>query len=397
MQKVPSLLRVIGVVVVVSTVVLASLPLVGDTSYTYTALFDETLDPSLLNTLSLFAPDTALTFARYEREGQMHVVLVTTYRDGNLEGLDLNDVLQTEQSDPIALFNQYGYDRLAGLLAEEEARVRLLADRLTVPLEPMQGHIALGTNFPEHGEEVAVEQPFLFLKMGEPRPAMQDIAVGDALLDYEGEVGFVLLQDQLPGFALPAYLGFVAANDFTDRALLMRRINFLNIESGQGFTEAKSGENYFPIGALLVIPRDWQTFYPNLEIRLYVNGALRQRDVLASMTWHPDRFLDEIFARADAEFQYGGQMVRLLQNPDRIPAGTIILSSTPAGVVFNSPGARQVLAGITPYILSFDWQRASIFDRFLQGASEAEVFLQADDVVVTRVEGLGIIETTIVP
>jgi 2-keto-4-pentenoate hydratase/2-oxohepta-3-ene-1,7-dioic acid hydratase in catechol pathway len=397
MKRLPKVLVVIITPLLLLGLVLVTLVLIGDASYSYTPLFNEQLDTQQGQALSLFAPDTALTFARYRADDAETILLVTAYYDHQVEGIDLNAALQTQLADPITLFNEQGYERLLEVLTQTDARVVVAAEALLPPLLPSNGHIALGGNFPEHGEEVALEQPFLFLKMGDLRPWNQSVAVDDALLDYEGEVGFVLLEDQQAGAPLPPYVGFVVANDFTDRALLMRRLNFLDVESGQGFTEAKSRENYFPMGALLVIPSDWQTFYPALEITLYVDRQLRQRDVLASMTWQPARFLDEIFAHAQRTFVYRSLPVPLLQTPNIIPEGTIILTSTPAGVVFNSPNAQQVMAGITPFVLSFDWGRTTIFEPFIAGAFAADVFLKPGNEVITRVDGIGIIQTSVVP
>ena len=85
------------------------------------------------------------------------------------------------------------------------------------------------------------------------------------------------------------------------------------------------------------------------------------------MAWEPREILTEIFRRKDWVFQSHESSVPLLDVAGRIPAGTVIFSGTPAGVIFK------------PHSLWNPW-----------------VYLRPGDEVVIRAEALGVIRNTIV-
>ncbi|MBI2422235.1 MAG: fumarylacetoacetate hydrolase family protein [Candidatus Hydrogenedentes bacterium] len=146
-------------------------------------------------------------------------------------------------------------------------------------------HIAAGANFTAHAEESAVEDgPFLFAKLVRPTPFNAPVRAGTALLDYEVELAYVTLSDTtLPG--VPAHMGLLLANDFTDRATLMRHVNPSDVTTGDGFATGKSAEGYLPVGNLFVIPKDLESFTANIDLKLAVNGALRQSGRMTLAVW----------------------------------------------------------------------------------------------------------------
>ena len=85
------------------------------------------------------------------------------------------------------------------------------------------------------------------------------------------------------------------------------------------------------------------------------------------MLWDPRRIVTEVFARAAGPYDYHGGHVRLLR-ADTIPAGTILFSGTPAGVIFR------------PLNLWNPW-----------------VYLRPGDEVVIRADYLGVIRNRILP
>jgi len=161
------------------------------------------------------------------------------------------------------------------------------------------------------------------------------VTKGDSrLLDYEAELGFVALDDITPG-SVPQTMGLVLGNDFTDRWSLVLNLRRDGEMGTSGFVEGKSRAGYAPIGNLLVIPKNLREFYPGIELRLYVNGRLRQRQAAGVMMWGADEMLQEIFRREAWAFSRYHDTLALLAQPGRLARGTIIFSGTPAGVVFK--------------------------------------------------------------
>ena len=67
-----------------------------------------------------------------------------------------------------------------------------------------------------------------------------------------------------------------------------------------------------------------------------LGGEERQRDRAGNMTWPPAQILREIFARAQLPYAYRGSEIGLVPPPTGwLPAGTIVFSGTPAGVIFR--------------------------------------------------------------
>ena len=85
--------------------------------------------------------------------------------------------------------------------------------------------------------------------------------------------------------------------------------------------------------ARALIPRDLDSFYEQVTLRLYLNGRLRQQDSAGHMSWGPIEILAEIFRRKDWVFRSHEGDVHLLDAAGKIPAGTVIFSGTPAGVI----------------------------------------------------------------
>jgi 2,4-diketo-3-deoxy-L-fuconate hydrolase len=300
--------------------------------------FAERLEPARLETVLIAPVQDALTFARYRAaDGSLHLLLVTQFAAGRVTGYDLALQEPAAEPDPIKLFKSFGYDTLAQLVAVGAQTVTVDAAALTLPFDGREQNIGVGANYREHARESQIsEVPFLFPKLAQPTPHGSDVArAGSVLLDYEAELGLVLLDDVPTGSAMPAHAGLVLANELTDRWALVRNMQPGSAMGTTGFADGKSREGFAPIGPLLVIPRDLDTFYPRIELRLWLDGRLRQRDRAANMTWRPSEILRQVFVRAQTPFHYRGGTISLLPQPTGIPAGTILFSGTPAGVIFK--------------------------------------------------------------
>lgn len=334
-------------------------------------LFDEPLNRSTLSQLDIAPTREALTFARFRSDGQLQVMLVTQYANDQVTGVNLNRRLATPEADPIQLFRKFGYEAITltvqATIQPHEVAV-IAANSLELPFEAREQNIGIGANYREHARESGIEeQPFVFPKIAQPTHALSTVAQQlSTLLDYEAELGLVALDDITAGETKPKF-GLVLCNELTDRWPLVQHLRREEPMGKTGFAEGKSREGFAPIGSLLVIPRELDAFYRQLELRLYVNGRLRQKESAGNMVWGPSEILRQIFRRADWRFPYYEQTLNLLGPESKIRAGTIIFSGTPAGVIFKP---------------------VNLWNRWL--------YLQPGDEVTIRSDSLGIIQNRIV-
>ncbi|WP_374022382.1 fumarylacetoacetate hydrolase family protein [Mycobacterium sp. HNNTM2301] len=150
------------------------------------------------------------------------------------------------------------------------------------------------------------------------------------LLDYEIELALVLRRSvNAPTTVtvenLHEYVfGVTIANDFSARDVQLPQGQFLKGKSYRGFC---------PLGPVLAVlePED-VTLLDDLELRLEVNGSLRQSDNTANMVYRPAETLTEL-----TEFC-------------NISPGDVLLTGTPHGCVATSPPAliRRLATALLP-------------------------------------------------
>ena len=79
------------------------------------------------------------------------------------------------------------------------------------------------------------------------------------LLDYEVELAVVYSKDVKRADDINnQLLGFMVVMDYSDRESQLRDYDTDHPELAVGFTDSKSHETFFPVGAILVIPKDWK-------------------------------------------------------------------------------------------------------------------------------------------
>ncbi len=268
----------------------------------------------------------ALTFARTRTA----LILVSKHLEGSIRGVNLTAIYGHEATQSlITLVNRYGLDGIAKQEGEEE--VFALSD-LLLPVHYQGPHIAVGTNFKEHADEIYHDDPpFLFPKLVTATGWNADVPYVSRL-DYEAELCLFPLEDIAAGVALPT-MGLVLCNDFTDRWTLVTQIDLDQPMGLTGFPAGKGCEGCLPTGYLAVVPRSGE-FYLSIELSLYVNDVLRQRYSMEDMIWPAGRIVDEAFAQSDAKYMKGDQAVSLLP-AGRIAQGSLILAGTAAGVIFK--------------------------------------------------------------
>lgn len=361
--------------------------------------YDEGFPEAERGTLAIAPLDEALTFARVEVAGVKRVLAVTAYHQGQVEAVDLSALLRTDVIDPARLFVQRGYDALKDAIASAPASARLTVavDRLVVPVDFDDRHIAVGTNYPEHASDAGTVRPFLFPKVVQPGRSGDEVSTRGSLLDYEAEIAVVTLEPLSTGQS-PAFLGVMLANDFTDRGLLMRVVDRGDIESGKGFTTGKSFPGSLPVGNLFVVPRDWRTFVPGIELRLFVNDRLRQRARGSEMIWDTAEILRQALARKGETWEFQGSPVALFDG-DAIPARTLLLTGTPHGTVFDGVPAPVIARGLLRW-LAGGWGEGiggQVIAAYEDAARSAKAYLQPGDRVAIPVHRLGELDSRVVP
>ena len=211
--------------------------------------------------------------------------------------------------------------------------------------------------------------------LGEPlRTDFPDLS---ALLDYEVELGFVLLEDidparlDDPNFA--PRLGFFIANDLSSRS-------FQLLGEGQANRFAYWGAAKSFLGFMPIADRAWvpevaeRNGIPCVEVEAFVNGELRQRQSTDNLIYTPLQMLRFVHTRF----------------PDAaLEAGTIVLTGTPGGVAMTTPRWLVRLGQLLG------------LDRFKKLSAKVNGdtarFLKEGDVVTVRALGLGKVSTPVVP
>lgn len=351
----------------------------------------EALTPSI-------APlDQAITLAQRQRaDGSRATYLVIALTEDRVQAIDLAELgAAVAGDDPFAALAS---------LPQEALRPARLADApilnfTLAELLPAAGsgtrHVATGTNFAAHAEEAGSGSVFQFPKFGAASPAQTTVRGDpDVLLDYEVELclRFDRPVTNLADFDAAAK-GLFLCGDFTDRATLVRMADPDNLDSGRGFSDAKSRDDFFPAGALLVIPRDLAAFVAQERFTTAVNGEPRQDARGGEM------ILDfrDLTAKALADmtqprFRYRGSDHRLAPAGHLTP-GTVLMSGTPEGVIFTGPTRADYIEGLVSWV--FGGGRLSVVDavkkRFIANELASRHFLQPGDRVDYASTSLGTI------
>ncbi|MEM8896872.1 MAG: fumarylacetoacetate hydrolase family protein [Bacteroidota bacterium] len=196
------------------------------------------------------------------------------------------------------------------------------------------------------------------------------------MLDYEVELGIVLLEDikmdELSGDDYIPQLGFFIANDLSARAIAVlgegtsQRYEFWGI--------SKSFPGFMPMSDQIWIPNTPTTnSIPCIKIETLVNGEVRQSQSTSDMMYTPLQMLRFIHQK------YPEASLR---------KGDMILTGTPGGVAFATPRFLVRMANL----LGFD--RYKKLSTKLSG--DLSALLKAGDVVEVRGDGLGKVTNEIV-
>ena len=273
--------------------------------------------------------------------------------------------------------------------------------------------VAAGLNYAGHAEEAGGGDVFLFPKPAEPTAPYGTVSAppGVTLLDYEVELGIVLLADVALD-AVPSWeelleqSAFFVANDVTDREPIIRHATVTG--PGTGFVEAKGQPGFLPAGPWLVPGRELFAAVAacggrGLPIRLEVDAGegfeLRQDANTELLLLDPvallARVAEQVRAaglRSEMPVVRNGETRHypLAVDPaaPRLPAGSLVLTGTPAGVALATPDPLGLVArGALRLRGPFEQFRQEELAR--AAAREPGGYLAPGDRVRARIAGLG--------
>lgn len=218
--------------------------------------------------------------------------------------------------------------------------------------EPKQDIICLGLNYRDHAEEATRADAVFDVQRGDAvyfaKRLQRAVAPGGTIdghfdicdsLDYEVELGVVLGKDAKNVKAADAaeyIFGYTIINDVSARNLQTRH---------KQWYFGKSLDDFTPIGPSIVSAEKLGAM-PELDIRCYVNGELRQNSNTRMMIFDIPYIIEE------------------LSTGMTLKAGTVIATGTPSGVALGmEPTVRE--------------------------------YLKSGDVIRCEIEGIGVLENTI--
>lgn len=345
-------------------------------------------------------PALALSFARVAMpDGQTSLVLVVGLADDHLDAIALAPDLAGPGDTAFAVLERLGRDRLIDL-AQTGSPSRFDLGDVLPPIDGVR-HVAAGTNFSDHADEVEVDPVFVFPKLSAPTPAVSTLAIPPGtLMDYEVELCLTADRPINGAESLgEAIVGVFLCGDTTDRATLLRTMNLDDPASGQGFPDAKSGEGRLPTGPILAIPADWRGFVADERMATLVDGILRQDGTGALMREDFDMLAARVGREAGRMFPYGDERIALL--PDgALQPGQALLSGTPAGVLFRPPPPLEITCGIAAFCLGGFLQGVGpvdyVVERYIRRLNEADIYLQPGSVLEHASSRLGRIRIDLV-
>lgn len=359
---------------------------------------------------SVLPVSEGFTFARVAAaEGKTRPLLVTGLSEAGVSAIDLSELGADPTADLFAAMRGMGARRLTALFHQAQGAdgadlTQTYAwGRLLSVAGSGDRHVASGTNFIEHAEETESQSVFNFPKFGQPTPPVTTVArKEDMLLDYEVEICMMFDRDiaVIDDFD-EAQKGVFLCGDFSDRAVLSRMIDVDNFDSGSGFSDAKSGPDFFPTGGLLVIPGDWESFVDKERIATFRNGQLRQDARGGEMILDFRQLTERVLADATStRFVYQGGTHTLIEDR-KIARDQVLMSGTPEGVIFMPPTWRQMTRGIMRYLSSGGFLTETsgyeaVVGSFIRDELNSRRFLQPDEQITHASASMGTVVVTVV-
>lgn len=211
-------------------------------------------------------------------------------------------------------------------LTPVQATLPLASVRLLSPITTNQQFVCQGINYASHVRESGIDPTkisfnTIFTKASSCLTGPYDDVVRPRhvkLLDYEIELGLVMKRSVTKASAVtPENLsellaGVTIVNDVSARDVQLPQTQFY---------KGKSYRSFGPAGPVLLLldAAEWKR-WPELRMRLTVNGQVRQETLCGDMLFAPHQTLTELSALQD------------------LHAGDLIATGTPAGCAAKAPG-----------------------------------------------------------
>jgi 2-keto-4-pentenoate hydratase/2-oxohepta-3-ene-1,7-dioic acid hydratase in catechol pathway len=344
--------------------------------------------------------EDAITLAQYAEDGGVvRTILVLAFGGETVTGVDLRELGATNSSNPFEALASVEALPATAEQAGAYPSIVLPMDRLLPTGSIGSRHIGTGTNFPEHAEEANSTSVFGFPKFGEATPARTTVQQQPGiLLDYEVELCLRFDRDiaSVEDFDA-AVKGVFLCGDFTNRNAIVQLADPDNLDSGSGFSDAKSGPNFFPTGPFLVIPRDWQAFVARLRMTTSLNNDPRQDARGSEMTLN----FRELVAKSlgdmsERRFLYRGGR-EFLAEGGMIGEDMTIMSGTSEGTIFTGPTRGDLIEAVVTYLFTGGpFVHESLLNSakatFIKNERESSHFLKPGDTVRHGSSHLGNIE-----
>lgn len=266
-----------------------------------------------------------------------------------------------------------------GLLADRAAIDAAAHGRDTVPVESLKlaapvtapcRVVAQMTNYASHVSDAGMNPasiPLTFFRKtsGSISGPVDDIVkpAHVRFLDYEVEIGLVIgraipVGTTLTEESLPDYIaGLVVTNDVSARDVQLPQTQFY---------EAKSYPTFTPVGpALVLLDADELKRFGDLRLRLRVNGELRQNMVVeGDMIYRPLQALQAL-----TRFQ-------------RLDAGDLVMTGTPAGTALSAPPKPvEIIGNLLPPAVKWKafFKRQTSNTKYLRAGDVVELGVATDD------------------
>lgn len=343
-----------------------------------------------------------ITLAQIESDNKVETLLVVADNGTNIDAINLSRLFNSNK-DMISLYQEIGFNRLVKISSAHTNKIqRYLIDKLLSPAGRSSHHVALGLNYQKHANEVnAKQQPFLFVKATKAT-RQQDITVStEELLDYEIELCArpLTVLDSVPMNDTPAF-GLFLCGDFTDRAKLLKNIDVDNLQSGRGFSLAKSNKNYFPTGPYLVISKNWQDFIDNTRLTLRLNGQLKQNVLAKELIWPLNTILEKSWQHNSNNKSVHNEQVTSLLPHNQISPDMVFLTGTPEGIMFRPPNIGFKISSALKFILLGHFFNNTLTDYVIQQYNQKllaeKAMLQPGDQLTLSANYLGKLSINIV-
>jgi 2-keto-4-pentenoate hydratase/2-oxohepta-3-ene-1,7-dioic acid hydratase in catechol pathway len=260
----------------------------------------------------------------------------------------------------------------AAIDAAAHSRDTVPVERLTLaaPVTAPCRVVAQMTNYASHVSDAGMDSasiPLTFFRKtsGSISGPLDDIVkpAHVRFLDYEVEIGLVIGRDipvgtTLTEESLPGYIaGLVVTNDVSARDVQLPQTQFY---------EAKSYPTFTPVGpALVLLDADELKRFGDLRLQLRVNGELRQNMVVeGDMIYRPLQALQAL-----SRFQ-------------RLDAGDLVMTGTPAGTALSAPPKPiEIIGNLLPPAVKWKafFKRQANNHKYLRDGDVVELGVATDD------------------